>query len=120
MVARPPGMAGKCDGAQMKYSAGSTPEWLKNKRDKNEPAIVARIRQLGGEWFACSRHEGHDGWVLYHREWYCCEIKNPAEKWTFTAAEARMCTRVQQNGGLYFVLQAPEDVDYMLDEMQAK
>jgi hypothetical protein len=115
MVARPPGMAGKCDGAQMRYSAGSTPEWLKNKRDKNEPEIVARIRQLGGEWFACSRHEGHDGWVLYLGKWYCCEIKNPAEKWTLTQAEIRMLNRVTQAGGRYWALEYPDDVDRMLD-----
>jgi hypothetical protein len=99
----------------MRYSAGTTPEWLKNKRDKNEPEIVARIRQLGGAWKSCSRHEGHDGWVLFAGAWYCCEIKNPAEKWRLTPAEKTMKAWADSNGGAYWILQYPDDVDRMLD-----
>jgi hypothetical protein len=98
----------------MRYSASTTPEWLKNKRDKNEPEIVARIRQLGGAWFPCSRHEGHDGWVQDGELWYCCEVKNPADKWTLTTAEQKMKNKVERNHGTYWILEYPADVDKML------
>jgi hypothetical protein len=96
------------------YSA--TPEWMKNKRDDNEPEILRRMQELGCAWRACSRHEGHDGWVLYGEMWYCVEIKNPKKRWELTPAEKKMQIWVRLNGGKYYILQFPEDVDKMLDD----
>jgi hypothetical protein len=89
---------------------------MKNKRDNNEPEILRRVRQFGGAWRACSRHEGHDGWVLWGEKWYCVEIKNPAGKCELTTAEKEMQRWVELNGGKYYILRYPEDVDRMLEE----
>ena len=96
-------------------TAADVPEYLKNRRDENEPKIIARVRACGGEWFSCSRHEGHDGWVLFAGRWYCCEVKNPRKKWTLTLAESQMKRKVELNGGTYYILQTADDVDRMLE-----
>ena len=96
----------------------TTPEWLKNKRDKNEPEIIERILDWGAGWRACCRHAGHDGWAIWVQEFFCIEIKNPAEKWALTRAEERMKKWVEGNGGKYYILQYPGDVDKMFEEFK--
>ena len=92
----------------------STPEWFKNKRDKNEPEIIQRVNALGAAWKARCRHAGHDGLVLFRGAVYICEVKNPVEKWTLTSAEQAMRRWVEANGGVYWILEYPADVDDML------
>ena len=95
-------------------SRAQVPEWMKNARDANEPEIIRRINALGGAWRACSRHEGHDGWVLFRERWYKVEVKNPVKKWTLTKAEKAEMVWTESNGGIYWILEYPADVDDML------
>lgn len=91
------------------------PEWRKNKRDDNEPAIVAMMKSVGAAWRSCSRHEGHDGWCLFAETWYCVEVKNPRQRWELTPAEKAMQRFCEQNGAKYWILQYPDDVLKMLE-----
>jgi hypothetical protein len=101
-------------------SNDNTPEWLKNKRDENEPGIVEMIQRLGGAWRACSRHEGHDGWVAWGSLWLCAEVKNPAHHWKLTRAERVMQIWCINNGVEYYILQYPEDVQRMFDDAERR
>lgn len=92
------------------------PEWLKNKRDDNEPAIVQRIRAWGWQWRACSRHEGHDGWILRNGLFVPAEIKNPAHRWELTKAEDEFMRWCEAGGGECPIFECPDDVDRWMKE----
>jgi hypothetical protein len=81
----------------------------KNKRDGNEPEIVAAILASGSEWIQADRYAGYDGLAVSPRTGvHICEIKNPKYKWKFTPREAALKARVEAVGGKYNVIEYPE------------
>jgi hypothetical protein len=83
-----------------------------NRRDLNEPELVATAEKLGGFWF-----EGPplDGWV-YHAHvdgWIPVEIKQPqrqGQAHEFTKAQKRFFEWAKSCGGRWLVWYTVEDV----------
>lgn len=81
----------------------------KNRRDDNEQDIVAVIRAAGCEWVQMDRHAGFDGLIVSPRTGvHICEVKNPAYNWELTKREAALKKRVEAVGGIYHIIEYPE------------
>lgn len=97
-------------------NGNDVPEWMKNRRDDNEPEIVSAVRALGAGWWSCSRHEGHDGWVSFRGRWYAVEVKNPTRKWELTPSEEKFMQFCERNGITCYILETGQDVINMLND----
>ena len=55
---------------------------MKNRRDENEPSILAVFNAAGWFWQSCDRMQGHDGNAYGRGNAFEVEIKMPGKKLT--------------------------------------
>jgi hypothetical protein len=89
---------------------------IAQKRDKNEPEIVAALRAVGCVWIAMDKSAGFDGIVISPRNGvHIFEIKNPCENWTLTPAEEKRRAEVIAACGVYNVVLGVEQALMIAD-----
>jgi hypothetical protein len=80
-----------------------------NRRDLNEPEIVATWEACGYYWLPMKPGQGFDGLLFTPHNIYVIEIKNPATLWTFTEAERAFAERIGALGHTYHVVESVDD-----------
>jgi len=75
-----------------------------DRRDENEPAIVAALRKRGDTVIRLGRGVGADLLVINSRGPHVIEVKDPTKKWSFTDSEKRLRAARAKHGVQYHVL----------------
>ena len=85
--------------------------YIKNKRDANEAEIIEFLRRVGCVVVQMTKDAGFDLIVASPRTGtHIVEVKNPAKKWTLTAAEKILR---EQIGEQYIIIENLEDAAIM-------
>ena len=83
---------------------------IAQRRDENEPEIVAALRAVGCAWIPMDKMAGFDGILISPRNGiHIVEIKNPLKKWKLTEAEQERKADVERAGGVYSVILRADD-----------
>jgi hypothetical protein len=78
--------------------------YIKNKRDRNEKAILSLWRSLGCYCIQMKREQGYDWTVVSPHRVAIVEIKMPEEVDHLTDSEKKCKAEVEAAGGEYFVV----------------
>ena len=92
---------------------------LKQRRDGNEPLIVAALERCGAYVGRMDKSAGFDLLVVSPRGVCLVEVKDPAQRWKLTPNEAAVKAEVELSGGAYFIVETPEEaVGLALDDRE--
>lgn len=82
------------------------------KPDANQRTIDAAAQQVGAEWIELSKlpGAGADRLYLHNGNMYLIEIKNPAQRWTFTDSEDRLQHKCARQGIEYYTIETPDEL----------
>lgn len=78
--------------------------YIKNKRDRNERAIVSLWQSLGCHCIQMDRNAGFDQLVISPYRVAIVEIKNPETYWKLEDAEEKCKANVEAAGGTYWIV----------------
>jgi hypothetical protein len=81
-----------------------------DRRDENEPMIVAALRKRGDTVIRLGRGVGADLLVINPRGPHIVEIKDPTKKWRFTDSEKRLRAACAKHGVKYHMLMWTHDI----------
>lgn len=82
---------------------------MASKRDANEKALVAVWRRLHCHWIPMDRNAGFDGVLVSPITGvHLVEVKNPAQRWSLTAAERQVKAEVEARGAIYRIIETEE------------
>ena len=81
-----------------------------DKRDENEPAIVAALRKRGDTVIRLGRGVGADLLILNRCGVHVAEVKDSTKKWRFTDSEKRLRAACAKHGIQYHVLMWTHDI----------
>lgn len=82
------------------------------KPDANQTLIDLAAQRVGAEWIPASQlpDAGCDRIELYRGKLYVVEIKNPAQRWTYTESELRLQEKCKRQGVDYHTIEVEEDL----------
>ena len=83
---------------------------IAQKRDANEPEIVAAAKAAGALVIPMDKSAGFDLLVVHHSGVHIVEVKNPARKWSLTRDEQKTEKAVEHAGQEYNIVELPEDM----------
>jgi hypothetical protein len=77
---------------------------ISQRRDENEPGIVARLQKLGYHVSKMDRLAGFDLLAVRGGRTRIIEIKNPRTHWKLTDREVATKKSIEERGGIYEVI----------------
>lgn len=82
------------------------------KPDANQSLIDAAAQRVGAEWIPVSQlpDAGCDRVYLFRGRQYIVEIKNPAQRWTYTESELRLQEKCARQGVDYHTVEVEENL----------
>lgn len=85
----------------------------KNRRDENEPQILAVFNAAGAYWQPCTRMQGHDGTLYYRGNIFEIEIKNGGGK-HLTQREKDFAREIGKRGVRLWVLISDVEAEWLI------
>lgn len=80
--------------------------------DANQKHIDAAARAIGADWVELSKlpGAGADRLYLFRGRVYLVEIKNPAQRWTYTQSERELQEKCLRQGVEYHTVETAEEL----------
>lgn len=87
---------------------------IAQRRDNNEPEIIARAKELGCAVISMDKSAGFDLLIVSPRTGpQIVEVKNP-KRWKIEPAEQKRREQVESVGGKYHIIFFPAELDAIL------